>query len=236
MDDRTRVVSRRAVVGAVALASLIGWPPAGRQVRAQGLEPLIPDAVVDGAARIFTKTDDRTTPNIDFLVLVFASRTDAVTADTDLNHRLAALGSHASTPGTATPMAADAARDGAWVDAPDSIDAAHVWRPVIATGSTVIRNMYLVLRRDRLVYLWATIAQLPEPAAGRSPRPVGPDLLELAGDWFGRPPVEGPLIDRLPGIELLPDGYVERYHAEDLAALRDDDATPAASFPVKVPG
>ena len=236
MDSRTRGISRRAVVGAVALASLVGGPLAGRQVRAQGLAPLIPDKAVDGAARIFTNTDDRATPNVDFLVLAFGCRPDAVSVETDLNRRLAVLGNHAATPGTATPAAPDTAQGGTWLEAPASIDAAHVWRPVIATGSTVIRNTYLVLRDGRLVYLWATIAQLPDEAPEASRRPAGPDLLMLAGEWFGRPPAEGPLIDRLPGIDLLPGGYVERYHADDLAALRDGDATPAASFPVKILG
>ena len=227
MAVQTRVISRRLVIATAALAGVARWVTAGGRMRAQGLAPLIPDEAVDGAARIFANTDDRTTPNFNFLVLAFASRAASTAAEADLNHRLAALGSRAATP----PAIAAAARDGTWPDAPAALDGAHVWRPVIETGSTVIRNTYLVLRDARLVYLWAAIAQLPEPAATATQPPAGAEtLLALAGDWFEQPPSDGLLIDRLPGIDLLPHGYVERYHAEDLATLRDGGGSTPAVF------
>lgn len=227
MAVQTRVVSRRVVIATAALAGVAPWVTAAQRARAQGLAPLIPDEAVDGAARIFANTDDRATPNFNFLILAFSSKANAVAAEADLNRRLAALGSRAATP----PATAAAARAGTWPDAPAALDGAHVWRPVIETGSTVIRNTYLVLRDARLVYLWAAIAQLPEPAATATQPPAGAEtLLALAGDWFGQPPSDGPLIDRLPGIDLLPHGYMERYHAEDLATLRDGGGATPAGF------
>ena len=51
-------------------------------------------------------------------------------------------------------------------------------------------------------------------------------LTEIGDDWFGGDkPDDGELIDQLPTVDQLPDGYSEDERSESLDEIEDDSAS-----------
>lgn len=92
----------------------------------------------------------------------------------------------------------------------------HVWTSIVLDFSFALEDDAAAADDDA--------AEPADPLFGAT------DLVEIAADWFdGDKPDRGDLIDQLPTVDQLPDGYVEGDRAENLDEFEDADEEDASA-------
>ncbi|HEV2528044.1 MAG TPA: hypothetical protein VGT61_06345 [Thermomicrobiales bacterium] len=189
----------------------------------------IPEGATDGALVSYMPSDDEDSQAPVYAFTVFSFEDDAAAEsafDTYIEEFEASLATDAAAEVTVVEVTGDEA------EGLDDLGDQRAAFRVEATGDALAGFGFgvLLVREGDALHVWTALVfdlsgltgESEATAASVDPNASLDALLAIAPDWFdGDQSRDGALIDQLPGLDALPDGYEEVQRAEGLDEIEE---------------